>query len=368
MGGLTLAYIALTSVQGAHIRGADDMDTAPVTSEVDVYGPNGNPAGLALQKMTDTLDLVKAGYSKSASICVEEEKLTVAWSNEVQDMGNAARKASKEKLAAALEKRLAGLRKFLKRLKKMRGRLREHIVRVNTIYETKYTENLDNVHLAANVLKELGMIQTEPWNPHINPIKNFKSFTEAQEDGDKTADVQGASGAEGGAAVSDEATPPAAFMQLEETNYQKAGSECKAATGAAFNVYELGLKLNSMMDESFENEREVLKEFRETLGMMIAKREAKLNAMELQLAKLKAALAGAGAPFAELKEGLKQHLIHVKNACAVHAKQESTVTTAIGGVVTLIQEHHSEATGGSTGLAAPVGMDETPDGASGSAF
>ena len=218
--GLTLAYIALTSVQGAHIRGADDMDTAPVTSEVDVYGPNGNPAGLALQKMTDTLDLVKAGYSKSASICVEEEKLTVAWSNEVQDMGNAARKASKEKLAAALEKRLAGLRKFLKRLKKMRGRLREHIVRVNTIYETKYTENLDNVHLAANVLKELGMIQTEPWNPHINPIKNFKSFTEAQEDGDKTADVQGASGAEGGAAVSDEATPPAAFMQLEETNYQ----------------------------------------------------------------------------------------------------------------------------------------------------
>ena len=64
---------------------------------------------------------------------------------------------------------------------------------------------------------------------------------------------------------------------------QMAGSECKAATGAAFNVYELGLKLNSMMDESFENEREVLKEFRETLGDMIAKREAKLNAMEAQL-------------------------------------------------------------------------------------
>jgi chromosome segregation ATPase len=132
---------------------------------------------------------------------------------------------------------------------------------------------------------------------------------------------------------------------------QMAGSECKAATGAAFNVYELGLKLNSMMDESFENEREVLKEFRETLGDMIAKREAKLNAMEAQLAKLKAALAAAGSPFAELKEGLEQHLTHVKNACATLAKEKTTVSAGIAGVVQLIQEHHTGATGAETGAA-----------------
>jgi hypothetical protein len=226
----TLAAItcaAVATVQGANIRGTEEPAAAVA---VDVYGPNGNPAGLALQKMSDTQSLVDAGYAKSASICVDEEKKTVAWQNEVQDMGNAARKASKEKLAAALEKRLAGLRKFLKRLKKMRGRLREHIVRVNTIYETKYTENLDNVHLAANVLKELGMIQTEPWNPHMNPIKNFKSFSEAQEDGDdKSSTTAATGGAEDGAAEvapeatapeSAETTPPATFMQLKETNYQ----------------------------------------------------------------------------------------------------------------------------------------------------
>lgn len=140
------------------------------------------------------------------------------------------------------------------------------------------------------------------------------------------------------------------------SNLQSAGETCKAATGAAFNVYELGLKLNSMMDESFENERVVLKEFRETLGMMIAKREAKLAAMEAQLAKLKAALAAAGSPFGELKEGLADHLKHMKNAQEAHTKQEGVVSTAVNVVVTLIQEHHTggvgsvdeSATGGAT--------------------
>ena len=226
---LTTATLA-TLATGAHIRGSDDPDAAamavaPVATEADVYGPNGNPSGLALTKMMDTQSLVKAGYGKSAAICVTEEAKTVAWQTEVQDMGQAARKASKEKLSAALEKRLAGLKKFLKRLKKMRGRLREHIVRVNTIYETKYTENLDNVHLAANVLKELGMIQTEPWNPHINPIKNFKSFAEAQEDGDAPASTGSALDASGPAedAAEDAATPPSTFMQLKEANYQVSG-------------------------------------------------------------------------------------------------------------------------------------------------
>lgn len=237
----------------------------------------------------------------------------------------------------------------------MRSRLREHIVRTNTIYETKYTENLDNVHLAANVLKELGMIQTEPWNPHINKIKNFKSFEEQKEDGD-AVDATDASAAVGASGPAEDAAPPANFMQLKETNYMSAGETCKAATGAAFNVYELGLKLNSMMDESFENERVVLKEFRETLGMMIAKREAKLAAMEAQLAKLKAALAAAGSPFGELKEGLADHLKHMKNAQEAHTKQEGVVSTSVNAVVTLIQEHHTggvgsdeSATGGATG-------------------
>ena len=213
-----------TTTQAAHIRGSDevaavdDVATPPVVTEVDMYGPNGDPSGAALSKMQDTQSLIKKGYGKSAAICAEEEKLTVAWQNEVQDMGQAARKASKEKLAAALENRLAGLRKFLKRLKKMRSRLREHIVRTNTIYETKYTENLDNVHLAANVLKELGMIQTEPWNPHINKIKNFKSFEEQKEDGD-AVDATDAPAAVGASGPAEDATPPSNFMQLKETNY-----------------------------------------------------------------------------------------------------------------------------------------------------
>jgi hypothetical protein len=217
-----VAVAALATVQGANIRGTE---TAAPASDVDVYGPNGDPSGLALTKMQDTEALINAGYAKSQSICVDEEAKTVAWSEEVQDMGAKARAASKQQLAGALEKRLAGLKKFLKRLKKMRARLREHIIRVNTIYETKYTENLNNVHLAANVLKELGMIQTEPWNPHINPIKNFDSFaaaavaTPAVEVDSQLID--GATGLDGATtAAASATTPPATFIQLNDATYQ----------------------------------------------------------------------------------------------------------------------------------------------------
>jgi hypothetical protein len=213
---IAIAVAALATVHGANIRGTE----AAPAADVDVYGPNGDPSGLALQKMQDTQSLINAGYAKSQEICVDEEAKTVAWSQEVQDMGAKARAASKQQLAGALEKRLAGLKKFLKRLKKMRARLREHIIRVNTIYETKYTENLDNVHLAANVLKELGMIQTEPWNPHINPIKNFKSFDAAAETGAEEIGATGLSGA----TQSTDATPPATFIQLNDAIYQVSSS------------------------------------------------------------------------------------------------------------------------------------------------
>ena len=324
-----------------------------------------NPSNLALDKMLETNKLIDEGFGGAAALCVEEQEKTVAWQEEVQDMGNAARRASKEKLAAALEKRLAGLKVFLKRLKKMRSRLREHIQRVNDIYQTKYKENLDNVHVAATVLKQLGMIQSEPWNPHINPIKNFKSLEEAKEDGDApgeaavVADETSATGAaepaSAEAASGGEGAEPTSLLQLVESQYTSAGPQCKAATGAAFNVYELGLKLNSMMDVSFENEREVLKEFRETLGGMIAKREAKLAAMTAQLNKLKAALAAAGSPFAELKEGLADHLVHVKKACAEHAEQAVVVKSKVTAIMGLIKEHHLgiSTDGAATGAAAP---------------
>ena len=104
-----VAVAALATVQGAHIRGTE---TAAPGSDVDVYGPNGDPSGLAFTKMQDTEALINAGYAKSQLICVDEEAKTVAWSEEVQDMGAKARAASKQQLAGALEKRLAGLKKF----------------------------------------------------------------------------------------------------------------------------------------------------------------------------------------------------------------------------------------------------------------
>merc|ERR1711871_228254 len=108
------------------------------------------------------------------------------------------------------------------------------------------------------------------------------------------------------------------------------------------------------MDKSFESEREVLKEFRETLKMMIDKREAKLAALEAQIAKLKESLAAAAAPFTELKKGLDTHIEHVKAACADHTKQGADVNAKIGSVIALIKEHHlggeaSTATGASEG-------------------
>ena len=166
------------------------------------------------------------------------------------------------------------------------------------------------------------------------------------------------SGEEAGDEAGDEASQPTALIAVSDQT--RARGECKSATGAALNVYELGLKLNSMMDKSFESEREVLKEFRETLKMMIDKREAKLAALEAQIAKLKESLAAAAAPFTELKKGLDTHIVHVKAACSEHTKQGSDVNAKIGEVIALIKKNHlggAAASDDATGVAGATGAE-----------
>ena len=362
----SLALLLLAGGANAiHIRGSEDpaLAAAPAVAAVptsEELNPLNvaNPSGLAIQKLFESQKQVSELYAKSQATCATEQRLTVKWQNEVQDMGNKARRESKQQLLGALEKRLAGLKKFVRRLKVMRGRLREHIVRVNDIFTTKYTENLNNVHVASDVLQELAHIQTDPWNPHISPIKNFAAL-------DAAADNNGATGAaapaeaegEAAEAEGDEANDSARTALIAISEHARTHGECKSATGAALNVYELGLKLNSMMDKSFENEREVLKEFRETLKMMIDKREAKLAALEAQIAKLKESLAAAAAPFTELKKGLDTHIVHVKAACAEHTKQGGDVNAKIGEVIGLIKQHHMGGEGSATGASGETGAE-----------
>lgn len=358
------SLLLLSSASAIHIRGSEDPAAAVPTAEALNPLNVANPSGLAIEKMLGSQKKVAELYAKSQATCATEQKLTVAWQNEVQDMGNKARRESKQQLLGALEKRLAGLKKFVRRLKVMRGRLREHIVRVNDIFTTKYTENLNNVHVASHVLQELAHIQTDPWNPHVSPIKNFAALDAAEDnsggatgaaaplEGDATeSEETEAAAGEAVAAAAGGTSEPTALIALSDK--VRARGECKSATGAALNVYELGLKLNSMMDKSFESEREVLKEFRETLKMMIDKREAKLAALEAQIAKLKESLAAAAAPFTELKKGLDTHIEHVKAACAEHTKQGGDVNAKIGEVIALIKQNHmgGSATGPAGGAA-----------------
>ena len=178
------SLLLLSSVGAIHIRGSEDPAAAAAVAPT-AEGLNplnvANPSGLAIEKMLGSQKQVAELYAKSQATCATEQKLTVEWQNEVQDMGNKARRESKQQLLGALEKRLAGLKKFVRRLKVMRGRLREHIVRVNDIFTTKYTENLNNVHVASHVLQELAHIQTDPWNPHVSPIKNFAALDAAED-------------------------------------------------------------------------------------------------------------------------------------------------------------------------------------------
>lgn len=347
----SLALVLLcTAANAAYVRRGDGTATGATgaADEAPIGMPNVQaglePAGAAKDLMSQTLTRAKSLYADNARICGVEVAKTKEWQGEAHNMDFAARMAAKQKLAAALGNRVAGLAKFLKRLKKMRARLYEHIDRVNGIFQNKYKENLDNVHAASGVLKLLGQIQTEPWNPHLNPIKNFKSWSgaapAAAEPAAAAADAEPAAAAAAAPEAAEAATTATNFLSLVEGAYNRAGPECKAATTAAFTVYEHGLKLNSMMDVSFESERAVLAKFRETLGGMIRKREAKLKALTTQLQKLQAALQAANQPFQELIKGLDSHLEHVKAACAQHAKQAAIVTGEIQAVVAQIEENH----------------------------
>ena len=329
-------------VQGALIRGTEPVGAAAVDLGA---GSMGDPAEKALADMEGSYKNVADLYKKADDLCSVEIAKTEEWQKQEQDMGFAARQESRAKLASALAGRIGGLKKFLKRLKKMRSKLYEHIERVNKIFTTKYNENLNNVHMASDVLKELGMIQTEPWNPHVNPIKNFAALMEdTTPTPPQEEEEAAAAGSEEGSEAGAEA--PASFIQLVEKAYMNAKGECKAASNAAFNVYELGLRLNEKMDAGFEEERKVLAKFRDTLGGMIQKREAKLEALTTQLEKVQAALQAANQPFQELKEGLAVHLASMTKACASQKEEMPEVRSKIKNVVQLISSNHVAATGG----------------------
>merc|ERR1711898_54839 len=88
---------------------------------------------------------------------------------------------------------------------------------------------------ATQVLADIGHLKLAPYNPKLNKIKQFKSFSE-----DTTSLIQLTTKALKG-----------------KTNCADK-DECSGATKLAFQAYRKGLELNKAMGVNFEKERKVL--------------------------------------------------------------------------------------------------------------
>lgn len=201
------------------------------------------------------------------------------------------RLAAEKKLLAALMSRVEGLRNFIARIKLTRKRLRKHIIAVNALFKLKFDENMANVGAATQVLADIGHLKLAPYNPKLNKIKQFKSFSE-----DTTSLIQLTTKALKG-----------------KTNCADK-DECSGATKLAFQAYRKGLELNKAMGVNFEKERKVLGGMRDAIRQLLDKKIAKLNKLLAQIERIKGAMADDD--YDAAKKSLGEHLKILAKSCA----------------------------------------------------
>lgn len=247
------------------------------------------------------------------------------------------RMQDKRELLAALQKRIGVLAAFIKTLDNIRTKLGEHITRVNDLFRAKYTANLNDMHMAGEVLRELGMHMTAQHSPELNPIK----LPYDPED-DKAPNVNGPAGTPTSAddikeekpsstgATGAAAQDSAQSMALLETQMQTAvsacrGDGCKTAYTLTFQVYVNAYQFNVRNYKDFEAERVALGGFRDGLDKLYAMKVAKLEKLQAQEAELIKAINNPEGTLDDLFPLIDKHVSVITEACARMAKNEATI-------------------------------------------
>merc|ERR1740130_1247886 len=188
---------------------------------------------------------------------------------------------------------------FVAQLQGILTQLKEHIVRTNQIYGTKYDANLQDQTSASLALHDLSLDFAAPHNVKLNPIQDVQPF-------DVAAPTPGATpvATPAASATPAAATAAAALMFLEMQVHSKAsicsGTGCQVAYQKAFHLYKTGYQHNIQNKANFEKERVTLGMFRKKTREMLDKKTAKVAAISKQLTTLKAAMAAPDGNLADL--------------------------------------------------------------------
>jgi hypothetical protein len=197
----------------------------------------------------DAYDNVRASKLQNAKLarraheeCVVENRQTDQWlaADKLFNAEDAA--ARKQALADALVGRVDQLKGLLKKLRQIQNVLKSHLYRVNGIFSDRHKMNMNDMHDGAKLLRDLGLVVSEPVAPTANPIK----INPDQESPFSSAD--------GGprAAVSIDALPY--FDQIKNAT----STGASGATGASAKAPGSSL---DMIDEeiAFDNSRKAAK-------------------------------------------------------------------------------------------------------------
>ena len=222
------------------------------------------------------------------------------------------RTAAKKGLAAALGDRIKGLKKFLGKLKNIRKKLRMHVIRVNSAFGTKYTEN-DNAMAAAKSA--------------VDPAAGLKLLKLPAQDVETAADKE--------EMAADAAEPNTFFLELHQSNIAKLGQA----------LYDVAMANSQQTKQNIEKERSTLGKFRDMLRALILKREAKLAKLSKQLADINAALETNESFAKDVWPYLIKHYEVTQKSCTMMQGTFTAAEQAEQEVITAIQSGSDKGAG-----------------------
>jgi len=271
----------------------------------------GKTVEAALGTMTKALAANKQRATEVASLCEKEISETKVWVDAGHGIDNKDRIAAKKGLANALRDRIAGLKKFLGKLKNIRKRLRQHVIRVNSAFGTKYTEN-DNAMAAAKSA--------------VDPAAGLKLLKLPAQDVE-TAEDREEMAADAGA--------PTMFLELHQSTIAALGQK----------LYDTAMANSQQTKQNIEKERSTLGAFRDKLRALILKREAKLKKLTKQLADIEKALETNESFAKDVWPYLKKHYDVTQESCKMMQGTFTAAESAEQEVINAIQNGADKSTG-----------------------
>merc|ERR1719473_2269943 len=300
---LVLAFAAVAGATNLRFRAQEPAEV-------------GKTVAAALGTIEKALAKNKERSATVSELCAKELEETKKWVDAGSGIDNKDRVAAKKALADALEGRVKGLKKFLGKLKNIRKRLRTHVIRVNSAFGTKYTEN-DNAMKAAKSA-------VDP-QAGLKLLKLPAVDVETQEDKEEMA--------------ADDADAKAATMFLE------VDAHSTQITQLSQKLYDVAMENSRQTRRNIEKERSTLGAFRDKLRALILKREAKLKKLTQQLADIRKALETNESFAKDVFPFLKKHYDVTQESCTAMKASFTAAEAAEQEVITAIKTGPSSKAG-----------------------